>query len=186
MDWFATEFKALMRLTNICCNLSMSKWIRSVWILLANVVNIKKFAIDNSVAQSKNCGSWLVITITQNIYFATYSWQYILWGPKKISSHQTYSNLIYRKRYWKPYFFYQGEFFGETLIQASLLMHQTLLRLGVAATELVLASLDENSKSEVLLELEWQCTDNLFISSVSESFTCRPTAEVSQRFILGK
>lgn len=52
-----------MRLANICCNLSMSKCIRSVWILLANVVNIKIFAIDNSVAQLKNCGSWLVITI---------------------------------------------------------------------------------------------------------------------------
>lgn len=35
---------------------------------------------------------------------------------------------------------YQGELLGDTLIQASLPMHHTLLLLGVAFTELVFAS----------------------------------------------
>lgn len=175
-----------MRLANICCNLSMSKCIRSVWILLANVVNIKIFAIDDSVAQLKNCGSWLVITIHKIYTSLQIPGNTFFGGQRKFHLIKLIVISFTERAIENHSFFYQGEFFGETLIQASLLMHHTLLRLGVAATELVLASLYENSKSEVLLELEWQCTDSLFISSVSESFKCRPTAEVSQRFILGK
>jgi hypothetical protein len=53
-------------------------------------------------------------------------------------------------------FVYQGELLGDTLKQASLSMHQSLFRLGVAAMELALASLYEDPKSQVLLQLESQ------------------------------
>jgi hypothetical protein len=73
----------------------------------------------------------------------------------KIIFTQKIKKKIIKKSYWRPHIFvivYQGEFFGDTLKQASLSMHQSLFRLGVAATKLDLASLYE----EVLLELESQ------------------------------
>jgi hypothetical protein len=112
----------------------------------------------------KNCGYWLVITIHKiyTIYFWEIHPQYVFFkGQTKINLHLIKLIVIsFTKRAIEnqtPFFYYyQGEFLGETLIQASLLMHHTLLRLGVAATELALASLYENSKSELLLELESQ------------------------------
>lgn len=63
-----------------------------------------------------------------------------------------YSNIACFKHH-----FNQGEFSGETLIQASLPMHHTRPRLGVAVIGLVFPVAYEDSKSEVLLEVESQC-----------------------------
>jgi hypothetical protein len=54
------------------------------------------------------------------------------------------------------FFFNQGELLVDTLTQTSLSMHHSLFQLGVVATELALASLNEDSNSQVLLELESQ------------------------------
>lgn len=66
-------------------------------------------------------------------------------------------------------------------------MHHTRLRLGVAITELVLASIDESSKSELLPELESQyCPSAMFTLSSKECLICEPTTQVSGRFIPGE
>lgn len=82
-----------------------------------------------------------------------------------------YLDFIYKKK--DNYFIFlrsceysnYGESGGETLRQASLLIHQTWLLHGVEATELVLASLSEKSISEALLVLEspQDCPSTIFI-----------------------
>ncbi|KAL4274395.1 hypothetical protein AHAS_Ahas20G0002900 [Arachis hypogaea] len=80
-----------------------------------------------------------------------------------------------------------GDTQGDTLLQASLPMHQTRLRLGVLVTELALASADESSKSELLSQLDSQyCPSALFILSINECLTCELATQDSERLVPGE
>lgn len=77
--------------------------------------------------------------------------------------------MIYKT---KPRVTNQGELVGDTVLQASLLMHHTRFLEGVAMTELVLRSLNEVSRSEVLIVDELlRRASALFIRSISECLT---------------
>lgn len=78
--------------------------------------------------------------------------------------------------------FHQGEFVGETLIHASLPMHQTLARLGVAVIGLPLVTLYENSKS-ILHEVESEFRWSPLLRSRYEYLMFWPSIEVSKLLV---
>lgn len=84
--------------------------------------------------------------------------------------------IIYNKSCFRPHFSHQGEFVGETLTQASLPMHHTRARLGVAVTGLSLATLYEISKS-IPLKVESECRRSPLFPSMNEYLMFWPAIE---------
>lgn len=89
--------------------------------------------------------------------------------------------LIYNKRP-SDQSCHHGEFVGETLIHASLPMHQALARLGVAVIGLPLVTPYENSKS-VLHEVESELRRSPLLRSRNEYLMFWPSTEVSKLLV---
>ena len=102
-----------MQLADICCNLSMLNELDQYFCQLKHV-NIKILAIDNSVAQLKNCGSWFVITIHKIYTLLHIPGNTFFEGQRKFDLIKLILNLIYRELLKTVLFLSRRIFWGGT------------------------------------------------------------------------